>query len=146
MGRFLETQLPGSGRNGDLIHCPEGSGDDDGGDVNEQIIPEINGPPPPTTMLTTTTTVPTAPSPISKKSNPFDTIDDVPSIHSDTEDITDQVSQVDIPRLVSSEVPITMTPPLTPPTIITKADVEGYVVEGGSSRLFTRLGGYGWRG
>jgi hypothetical protein len=142
MGRFLDVQLPGSESKGDLIHSREGSGDD-GGDVNEQIIPEINGPPP-TTMLTTT--VPTAPSPISKKSNPFDTIDDVPSIHSDTQDIADQVSQVDIPRIVPSEVPVTMTPPLTPPTIITKADVEGYVVEGGSSRLFTRLGGYGWRG
>ena len=132
MGRFLEVQLPGSERKGDWIHSPEGSGDDDGGDVNEQIIPEINGPRPPTTMLTTTTTVPTAPSPISKKSNPFETVDDVPSIHSDTADIAEQVSQV--------------PPPLTPPTIITKADVEGYVVEGGSSRLFTRLGGYGWRG
>lgn len=102
------------------------------GEENSVEIPEINGP---------TISAPTAPSPpLSKPSNPFDTIDDVPSIHSETDDV---VSQVQIPR-IPSDIPTTMTPPLTPPTIITEVDVEGY--EEGSPRLFTRLGGYGWRG
>jgi hypothetical protein len=99
------------------------------------------------------TTVHTAPSPLSKRTDPFDDLpDDVPSIHSETidkiDDHSDQISisqEIDILK-IPSDLPITMTPPLTPPTMITKADVEGYEGEGGSARLFTKLGGYGWRG
>jgi hypothetical protein len=127
MGRFLK----GGSAVGGSIRSHEGSGD--GGIVKEQTL-DVNELHP--------GTVPTSPSPISRKSDPFDIIDDVPSIYTDPDDIPSQVSQVDILR-IPSDIPITMTPPLTPPTIITKADVEGYE---GRERLFTRLGGYGWRG
>ena len=98
-------------------------------------------------------TAPTAPTPLSKTTDPFDDLtDDVPSIHSVTDNKTDaHANQVSISQegdvlKIPSDVPITMTPPLTPPTIITKGDVEGYEGDEGSPRLFTRLGGYGWRG
>jgi hypothetical protein len=89
-------------------------------------------------------TAPTAPSPTSKQSDPFEMIDDVPSVHSESvDDLPDQVSHLDIPRL-QTEVPVTMTPPLTPPTRNTTTGLEGY--GGGNKQLFTKLGGYGWRG
>lgn len=98
-------------------------------------------------------TAPTAPSPLSKITDPFDDLpDDIPSIHPVTDNTADALAeQVSISQEVNilkipSDVPITMTPPLTPPTIITKVDVEGYEGDNGSPRLFTRLGGYGWRG
>lgn len=69
-------------------------------------------------------------------------IDDVPSVHSETEDIANQVTQMEVPR-THSEVPVTMTPPLTPPTL--HADGPGTFDEG-NKRLLSKLGGYGWRG
>jgi len=128
MGRFSK----GVSAVGSSIRSHEGSGD---GAIMKEQSSNVNELPP--------ATAPTAPSPISRKSDPVDIIDDVPSFYTDPDDVPSQVSQVDIPR-VPSDVPITMTPPLTPPTIITKADVEEY--EEGRERLFTRLGGYGWRG
>jgi hypothetical protein len=94
--------------------------------------------------IATMKTAPTAPSPTSKQSNPFDMLDDVPSVQSEAvDDLAEQVTHVDIPR-IQTDLPITMTPPLTPPAQITGDDLEGY--EDGRKRLFTKLGGYGWRG
>lgn len=93
---------------------------------------------------TTNATAPTTPSPTSKQSNPFEMIDDVPSVQSETvDDLAEQVTHVDIPRL-QTDLPVTMTPPLTPPTQSKSDDLERY--EEGRKPLFTKLGGYGWRG
>ena len=88
-------------------------------------------------------TAPTAPTPHSKTTDTFDDLpDDVPSIHSVTNNKADvQADQLSLSQEVDilkipSDIPITMTPPLTPPTIITKVDVEGYEGDGGSPRLW----------
>ena len=89
------------------------------------------------------TSMPTAPSPPDRQADPFEVIEDVPSIDSAANDLTDQVSQLDIAKL-QIDPPVAMTPPLTPPTIHTKASL-GDLIES-DKKLLSRLGGYGWRG
>ena len=79
--------------------------------------------------------VPTAPSPPEGLTNPFEMIDDVPA-----EDEVDQISEV---QKLRTDVPGTMTPPLTPTTSHT-ANCMGELDEG-SKQLLTILGGYGFR-
>lgn len=86
--------------------------------------------------------VPTAPSPPVRQTDPFETIDDVPSVHSEVEDLTVQVSQRELP-LIHTDGTITMTPPLTPPAL----HADGLeMFDEGNKRLLSKLGGYGWRG
>ena len=94
---------------------------------------------------TNTRSAPTAPSPPIKTTDPFEMIDDVPSVHSESVDNLDaQVSQMEVPRLQIDGHEITMTPPMTPP--------KNHVHDGseeigeGHRQLLTKLGGYGWRG
>jgi hypothetical protein len=114
-----------------LEHHPEDSGE--GG--HEADTPPDHNP---------SSTLPTAPSPTTKQTDPFEVVDDVPSIHSESDHLDDQVSHTDIPR-IPTDIPITMTRPLTPPSRnaedhLTKLD------EGSPRLLFAKLGGYGWRG
>jgi hypothetical protein len=69
-------------------------------------------------------------------------VDDVPSVHSATDELASQVSQMEV-LTIHTEVPATMTPPLTPPTL--HADDPGTIDEG-NIKLLSKLGGYGWRG
>jgi hypothetical protein len=85
---------------------------------------------------------PTAPSPPVRQTEPFEMVDDVPSVHSATDDLASQVSQMEISTLHTG-IPVTMTPPLTPPTL----HAEGLgMYDEGNKKLLTKLGGYGWRG
>ena len=78
-------------------------------------------------------TAPTAPSPPLRQTDPFEVIDEVPSVKSASDE---QPLSPDI-----SKVHPSMTPPLTPN--LSRAHPE--VVNGGAKYL-TILGGYGWRG
>ena len=69
-------------------------------------------------------------------------IDDVPSIQSEVEDLTVQISQMEVPT-IHIDSTITMTPPLTPTTLL----ADGLeMFDEGNKRLLSKLGGYGWRG
>jgi len=91
---------------------------------------------------TQSSSAPTAPSPPIRQTDPFEIVDNVPSVHSATDDVASQVSQTEIPVL-HIDVPVTMTPPLTPPNV----HAEGLgIYDEGNKKLLTKLGGYGWRG
>jgi len=81
-------------------------------------------------------TAPTAPSPPLRQTDPFEVIDEVPSVKSlsDEQPVSPDTSKV-------HPLAETMTPPLTPD--VSRAHPE--VVNGGAKYL-TILGGYGWRG
>lgn len=84
-----------------------------------------------------------APSPSPQNNSSFQIVDDVPSIHSGEDDVISQVSQMEIPH-APRDLPITMTPPHTPPTSIAQVSLPG--LEEGNRKLLSKLGGYGWRG
>jgi len=92
-----------------------------------------------------TASVPTAPSPPSKTTDPFEMIDDVPSVHSESvDDLGAQVSQMNVPTIQIDGHEIAMTPPLTPPKAHTHNGSQN--MEERHRHLLTKLGGYGWRG
>ena len=91
------------------------------------------------------TSAPTAPSPPTKTTDPFEMIDDVPSVHSDAVDeIGGQVSEMAVPRVQIDGHEITMTPPMTPPKNHVHEINDS--LDEGHKQLLTKLGGYGWRG
>jgi hypothetical protein len=80
-------------------------------------------------------TAPTAPSPPPRQNDPFEAIDELPSVHS----ASDKQPPMDVSEV--RLVPQTMTPPLTP--VLSRDQPQD--VDGGTKYL-TILGGYGWRG
>jgi hypothetical protein len=69
-------------------------------------------------------------------------IDDIPSIQSEVEGLTVQVSQMEVPT-IHTDGTIAMTPPHTPTTL----HADGLeIFDEGNKRLLSKLGGYGWRG
>ena len=85
---------------------------------------------------------PTAPSPPLRQTDPFEVIDDVPSVQSEVDDVVGQVSQPEVLTILADGT-ITMTPPRTPPTL----HADGLeMFDEGNKRLLSKLGGYGWRG
>jgi hypothetical protein len=94
---------------------------------------------------TGTTSAPTAPTPPMKATDPFEMIDDVPSVHSESvDDLGAQVSLIEMPRVQIDGHEITMTPPMTPPKDHIHDGIQE--MEEGHKQLLTKLGGYGWRG
>ena len=89
------------------------------------------------------TSAPTAPSPRIRQTDPFEIIDDVPSVASEPEDPVNQISQVETLRIQSIDGALTMTPPDTPP-ILHVDSLE--IFDKRHKRLLSKLGGYGWRG
>jgi len=106
--------------------------------VSPPASPENGGTTP---VIGRASTLPTAPSPSAKYTDPFESIDDVPSIHSvDEGHVSDEVDQVEIPRL-PSQLPLTLSPPLTPSS---NGEHDGKT-DKHALKLLTKLGGYGWR-
>jgi hypothetical protein len=94
------------------------------------------------TVIVPPVTAPTAPSPTSKQMDPFELIDDVPSVHSEADDFPGQLPQIEIPTSRTETREHILTPPLTPPMLHNEM---GGLVDG-NKRLLSILGGYGWRG
>ena len=91
------------------------------------------------------TSAPTAPSPPIRTTDPFEVIDDVPSVQSDgLDDLGAQVSQMEMPRIQIDGHDVTITPPMTPPK--NRVHDSGEEMDEGHKQLLTKLGGYGWRG
>ena len=86
---------------------------------------------------------PTAPSPPSRQTDPFEIIDEVPSsLPAEGVDFDSPSHQIEIPGVQMDDL-VTIMPPLTP--AVDGHDDFGPFSEG-HKQLLTKLGGYGWRG
>jgi hypothetical protein len=99
------------------------NGDEGGGEEHEESGPSG-------------TTAPTAPSPPPGHNDPFEVIDEVPSVYSASDE---HLASMDASK--APAVSGTMTPPLTP--VLSRDQNPGTVNE---AKYLMILGGYGWRG
>jgi hypothetical protein len=90
----------------------------------------------------TSSSAPTAPSPPTRATDSFEVVEDVPPVHSTEDEHVSHPSQSEVLK-VQTDVPTTMTPPLTPPTSHTHASL-GQFAEG-NKKFLSALGEYIWR-